>query len=65
LSDKKIEFRRLTKIRNTLPTIHGKRQASGSVLKSVNASASDIDSLIYILGSLVHRHKVLVARHGK
>ena len=59
------EFRRLTKIRNALPLIHGKRQASGSALESEDASMLDINSLIDILGSLVDRHKKLLDKNGE
>jgi len=63
--DKAKEFKRLSKIRNGLPLVHGKRQASGSALESVNATTSDIDSLIDILGSLVDRHEELVGKYEK
>ena len=59
------EFNRLSEVRNSLPLIHGKRDASGSSLKSVNASISDINSLINILGSLVERHKELLDKYGE
>ena len=54
------EFKRLSKVRNGLPLIHGKRKASGSALKSENASMSDIDSLVDILSSLVDKHEGLI-----
>ena len=54
------EFKRLSKVRNGLPLIHGKRKASGSALKSENASMSDIDSLVDILSSLVDKHEELI-----
>jgi CheY-like chemotaxis protein len=54
------EFKRLSKVRNGLPLIHGKRQASGSALESVNASTLDIDNLVDILGSLVDKHEELI-----
>jgi len=54
------EFRRISKIRNGLPLVHGKREVSGSALKSVNASIEDINSLVSILSSLVNRHKELL-----
>ena len=59
------EFRRLTKIRNALPLIHGKRPASGSVLESEDAKMSDIDNLINILGTLVDKHKELLDTYGE
>jgi len=62
---KAMEFKKLSKIRNGLPLVHGKRQASGSALESNNASTSDIDNLIDILSSLVDRHKELVDMYGK
>ena len=57
------EFLRLSEVRNGLPLIHGKREASGVALQSVNASTSDIRSLINILGSLVDRHKELMDKY--
>jgi|LWDU01.1.fsa_nt_gi CheY-like chemotaxis protein len=59
------EFRRLTQIRNALPLVHGRRMASGSVLKSLDAKISDVNSLIDIFGSLVDRHKESLDKYGK
>ena len=59
------EFKRLSEIRNGLPLVHGKRDASGNALKSVNATEEDIDSLVNVLGSLVDKHKELLNRHKR
>jgi CheY-like chemotaxis protein len=59
------EFNRLSELRNGLPLIHGKRGVSGSALKSVNASVSDIDSLINLLGSLADQHIELLDKYGE